>query len=602
MKILSPSFQVLDHLDQQSLAARIEYCGRICYKSEDKMTQDSALPFVARMAEHGHNSVLEMGVVTLEVCADEGAITELFLRQPKYLHIDCDRNRLLITASIRAWREMLISHPDCRVVRAACALLNERHPYFFSTILPEGGLSAVLGISVRKVPLDEVDRLPAEQLAQHRYIAVKFLVNRAVTHELVRHRPCSFLQECLSGDAVVKSYNGHKSWSMAELYRLFSQKNCGLSRSAIRVRVKDEEGEIVPSRILNVFQSGEKELFRVTTKNGYSIKSSINHIYFTEHGEKRLEEIHVGDKVWLNGRAIDVSWLREEYLVKNRQRKDIAAEIGMSDAWLGQKIREFGLQKPKPMYPGRKPGNGVTGMHSEEERKRIAQRMAGSSNHQWIGDSITERGARIRLHRQDNASRHLCVCGNMAQEMHHIDRNPLNNDSANIEYCCVRCHKARHKEGVTVAWLDEIVSIEPCGKGMTYDLEVEHSAHNFVADGFIVHNSQRYCRYSDDKFGSEVTFIKPMFFAEGSEEYAVWQQAMLDTERLYFKLLETSMAQAARTVLPNSCKTEIIVYANLAEWRHIFTLRCSKAAEPSMREVMLPLRKEFERRFAAVFA
>ncbi|MCI5128648.1 MAG: FAD-dependent thymidylate synthase, partial [Candidatus Electrothrix sp. AUS3] len=67
MKIINPSYEVLDHLDQQSLAVRIELCGRICYKSEDRIDQDSALPFVTNMAEHGHNSVLEMGVVTLEI-------------------------------------------------------------------------------------------------------------------------------------------------------------------------------------------------------------------------------------------------------------------------------------------------------------------------------------------------------------------------------------------------------------------------------------------------------------------------------------------------------------------------------------------------------
>lgn len=309
MRIIAPSFQILDQFDQQSLAVRIEYCGRICYKSEDRITQESALPFVEKMAEHGHNSVLEMGVVTLELCADDKTVTDLFLRQPKYLHISREENRLLITASIRAWRELLVNHPDCALVHAACAFLHERHPYFFNTLLPEGGLKAVPSISVRKLPLTEVEQLPVDKLTKHRHIAVKFIVNRAVTHELVRHRPCSFLQE-----------------------------------------------------------------------------------------------------------------------------------------------------------------------------------------------------------------------------------------------------------------------------------------------------SQRYCRYSEDKFGSEVTFIKPMFWAEESEEYAVWQQAMEETERLYFKLLETSTAQAARTVLPNSCKTEIIVYANLEEWRHIFKLRCSKAAEPSMREVMVPLREEFQRRFSAVFA
>jgi len=70
------------------------------------------------------------------------------------------------------------------------------------------------------------------------------------------------------------------------------------------------------------------------------------------------------------------------------------------------------------------------------------------------------------------------------------------------------------------------------------------------------------------------------------------------TEALYIKLLETSTPQAARTVLPNSCKTEIIVYCNLAEWKHIFRLRTSSAAEPSMREVMIPLEAEMKERYS----
>jgi thymidylate synthase (FAD) len=132
-------------------------------------------------------------------------------------------------------------------------------------------------------------------------------------------------------------------------------------------------------------------------------------------------------------------------------------------------------------------------------------------------------------------------------------------------------------------------------RAVTHEI-VRHRPCSFLQE------SQRYCRYSDDKFGSEVTFIKPMFFAEGSREYAIWQQAMVDTERMYLELLETSTPQAARTVLPNSCKTELIVYANLTEWKHIFKLRTTKAAEPSMREVMIPLQEDFRQRFADVFA
>jgi len=117
----------------------------------------------------------------------------------------------------------------------------------------------------------------------------------------------------------------------------------------------------------------------------------------------------------------------------------------------------------------------------------------------------------------------------------------------------------------------------------------------------FLQESERYCRYSADKFGNEVSFIKPVFFEPQSEEFAIWRQSMEAMEQQYFRLLETSTPQAARTVLPNSCKTEIIVYTNLLEWRHIFNLRTAAAAEPSMREVMIPLQQAMQDRYPSIF-
>jgi thymidylate synthase (FAD) len=131
-------------------------------------------------------------------------------------------------------------------------------------------------------------------------------------------------------------------------------------------------------------------------------------------------------------------------------------------------------------------------------------------------------------------------------------------------------------------------------RAVTHEI-VRHRPCSFLQE------SQRYCRYSEDKFDSQVTFIKPMFYEEGTAEYDLWVKAMEETEKIYLKLLETSTPQAARTVLPNSCKTEIIVYCNLLEWLHIFKLRTTRAAEPSMREVMITLLEEFSNRFPAVF-
>jgi thymidylate synthase (FAD) len=285
-------------------------CGRICYKSEDKITPDSAEPFVRSIIKHGHNSVTEMAVLTLKIQYDsESFASKFFNLMPKFLIVDkVEKKELLVSGSIRAFRELYQANPNVKMVKAITECLSKRHPLFYEDLLPERGLLKQEGVVVEKVSLDTVDSFPAELLARHRHVAVLFVVNRAVTHEIVRHRPVSYLQE-----------------------------------------------------------------------------------------------------------------------------------------------------------------------------------------------------------------------------------------------------------------------------------------------------SQRYCRYSQDKFGNEVTFIKPMFFNEDTEEYSLWEKAMLDTEEIYLKLLETSSPQAARTVLPNSCKTEIITFANLLEWLHIFKLRTSKGAEPSMREVMIPLLHKFQEKYPTIF-
>jgi thymidylate synthase (FAD) len=310
MIVIPASFEIQDALDRQSLAVRIEACGRICYKSEDKIDDKSAAPFIKKILKHGHNSVTEMAVITLKIGIDSETLASRFFNcQPKFIQIDRpSKNELLLTGSVRAYRELYGENGSVKLVKAIASFLAERYPLFFKDIIPSRGVLPQSGVTVDKISLAEVDGLPVDLLAKHRYLGVKIFTNRAVTHEIVRHRLCSFLQE-----------------------------------------------------------------------------------------------------------------------------------------------------------------------------------------------------------------------------------------------------------------------------------------------------SQRYCRYSEDKFDSQVTFIKPMFFEEGSAEYKLWAKAMTETEKIYLQLLKTSTPQAARTVLPNSCKTEIIVYANLLEWLHIFRLRVTPAAEPSMREIMIPLLAEFSRRFPAIF-
>jgi len=77
---------------------------------------------------------------------------------------------------------------------------------------------------------------------------------------------------------------------------------------------------------------------------------------------------------------------------------------------------------------------------------------------------------------------------------------------------------------------------------------------------------------------------------------------MYACEKAYNALIEAGATpQEARSVLPNSLKNEIVITYNLREWRHFFKLRCSKRAHPQMREIALPLLREFQRLLPVIF-
>ena len=134
-----------------------------------------------------------------------------------------------------------------------------------------------------------------------------------------------------------------------------------------------------------------------------------------------------------------------------------------------------------------------------------------------------------------------------------------------------------------------------CDRGVSHEL-VRHRLCSFNQ------SSTRYCNYSKDKFGGEITVIRPFFFKESSAKYSDWRKAMVACEGAYLDLIAGGATpQEARSVLPNSLKTEIVISANMREWRHIFKLRCGKASHPQMRQSMLPVLAEFYRRCPVLF-
>ena len=134
-----------------------------------------------------------------------------------------------------------------------------------------------------------------------------------------------------------------------------------------------------------------------------------------------------------------------------------------------------------------------------------------------------------------------------------------------------------------------------CDRGVSHEI-VRHRLASYSQE------STRYCNYSNDRFRNNITFIKPCFLDEGTGGYKLWKQAMFIAEKEYFELLNLGCTpQEARSVLPNSTKTEIVMTANLREWRHFLKLRTAKAAHPQMRELTVPLLHELQERIPVVF-
>ena len=120
-----------------------------------------------------------------------------------------------------------------------------------------------------------------------------------------------------------------------------------------------------------------------------------------------------------------------------------------------------------------------------------------------------------------------------------------------------------------------------CDRGVSHEI-VRHRVASYCQE------STRYCNYSGEQFGRSITVIEPCYLEGKPDEYMVWQSACNMAENSYFTMLDLGCTpQEARAVLPNSLKTELVMTANVREWRHFLKLRCAPAAHPQMREVAL---------------
>lgn len=167
---------------------------------------------------------------------------------------------------------------------------------------------------------------------------------------------------------------------------------------------------------------------------------------------------------------------------------------------------------------------------------------------------------------------------------------------------------------------DKLIKDLLVARGHTAMLEHSVLSVEFVTDRAIANEltrhrlcsfaqeSTRYCNYSKDKFGGELTFIEPEWVYDCREgDYdqqcgRLWYSTCKLAEGAYLELLNEGLKpEDARCVLPLSLATKLVMTTNYAEWRHILKLRTAKGAHPQMRALMIPLLKELQEKIPVIF-
>jgi len=259
---------------------------------------------------------------------------------------------------------------------------------------------------------------------------------------------------CLSGDTIVykdrKVDRGYNEITLAKLFDL--QINFPHRFEQMKLRSLDEDtGEFFRNKIKSVIYNGNRMTYNLVTSKGYRIKATENHRFMNELGEYQfLSDFDIGDKIAVNG--------------STERKTGICIDCGDNISRRAIRCKEC---------------------------NRVSQ----------FKDDCLDTTSRQRLEvKRYKAGVLFCeICGleNVEFECHHVDGDPWNNNENNLQNLCISCHRAEDMKRIYFGnpyackymMYDEIIEITEAGEEEVYDLEMEGPNHNFIANGFVSHNS-----------------------------------------------------------------------------------------------------------------
>jgi len=424
-------------------------------------------------------------------------------------------------------------------------------------------------------------------------------VDRAIQQELTRHRHFSFNIEstrwCVAGTTRLKCKSHPKNMTVAELYEWkIRQKNNQWKRRSIK-QYDCDKGEFTYAHPRDVIYNGKKWCVRITTKLGYEIECTPEHLLLTERGWVEAGLLRVGDSVYINGTEKlykNRDWLYHQNITLNKTFVQIADEFGYNVNTVKDWAKKHKLPKKEKSYwnKGREPWNKGAGNASCEQVEALRK-----YHHDWHDKRriLKEDTKQYRKHKKGYCE----ICGSTTElQVHHIDCNRDNNAPSNLITLCQTCHAQIHKQCLETAYSDVIVSVEDAGILDVYDIVMKSEQHNFVANGFVAHN----CDYR--KKPLRFVTIPPKGWDVPPEAVNLLQEWCTLSAQVYATLLDMGAGKDyARKALPLATASKIRMAGNTRTWLEMLVKRLGPTVHPEAKAVAKQVARELVGRFVGLF-
>ena len=568
MRIVEPIVEILTNINGDEILKHLEQVGRVCYKSEDKITDTSAKKFVEMIIKSGHEAVIEHFNITVKFITDRGCCY--------------DKDTKVLTSN--GWKYFCDINLDDRFVS-----LNDEN---------------------------NIEHIKANKFIKHKYAGdmhhwhstqIDLMVtpnhNMWVYDYHKRSEKSRIWKFIKSEDANNKRYMFNKSANPINNIGCDVYKINGLTVPRGFWNQEYEDISYNANRFFELIGWWATDGSISEGKNGCGKRITISQT--KKAGRERiiylLNELDINHTIYDTEIRINspqlYSWLKHNFIIGEDMRKTYYLCI---PRWFYNELSSDNL---KAFLSGVIGGDGTphtkgSGFQIYTASKQFAEDLVELAL--YIGKAANYYIQEPRKRTFPNGVKSECkeqyvVSIVSTTETLFSIKNLTNKDLVTYDdyvYCVELPMYHR---------LYVMRNGKSCWCGNSHEI-VRHRIASYAQE------STRYVNYSKDKFGNEITVIKPSHISSKDvngnydESYEDWYIGCRTAEDSYFKLIaDGCKPQTARSVLPTCTKTEIVMTTNLREWRHFLRLRTSKAAHPDIRVIAIDLLNKFKAMIPVVF-